>query len=118
MKQSISYYITLLVIRLKGLKKDFSKDPINYIKIRKEDVHQPKGRFYRQHKQQSFKVLDTQITEIALNPDSEELLIFVHGGAFVSGPAEHHWASIKTIAEQSKHKVWMCDYPKAPENKI
>jgi hypothetical protein len=59
MKQSLTYYITLLVIRLKGLKKDFSKDPIDFKKIRKEDVHYPKGKFFRQNKIRNFRVLDS-----------------------------------------------------------
>lgn len=57
MKQSLTYYLTLLLIKLKGLKKDFSKDPINFKKIRKEDVHHPKGRFFKHNQLQSFKVL-------------------------------------------------------------
>lgn len=45
MKQSLTYYITLLVIKLRGLKKDFSKYPIDFKKIRKEDIHYPKDNF-------------------------------------------------------------------------
>ncbi len=47
MKQSLTYYITLFVIRFKGLKKTFSKDPIDFQKIRKEDVYYPKGSFFK-----------------------------------------------------------------------
>ena len=118
MKQSLTYYITLLVIKLKGLKKDFSKDPIDYKKIRKKDVHYPKGFFLKTNILRKFKVSDTSITEIALNENPEKLLIFIHGGAFISGPAQHHWDSIKKIAKQTDYKIWMCNYPKAPENKI
>jgi acetyl esterase/lipase len=118
MKQSLSYYITLLVIKLKGLKKSFSEAPINFEKIRKEDVHYPKGKFFKQNKIRTFKVIDSLITEVGLNKNSDKLLIFIHGGAFISGPAKHHWDSIKKIATQTNYKIWMCDYPKSPENKI
>ena len=118
MKQSLTYYITLLVLKLKGLKQDFSKDPIDFKKIRKEDVRYPKGKFFRQNKIRNFPVLDSLITEVGLNQDSDKLLIFVHGGAFISGPAQHHWDSTKKIAEQTNYKIWMCNYPKSPENKI
>jgi acetyl esterase/lipase len=84
MKQSLTYYITLLVIKLKGLKKDFSKDPIDYKKIRKEDVYYPKGKFFKQTKIREFKVLDSLITKIGLHQKSDKLLIFIHGGAFIS----------------------------------
>lgn len=118
MKQSVSYYFTLLFIKLKGLKKDFSKNPIDVKKIRKADVHHPKGKFFKQIKLRKFKVSDSFITEIGINRNSDKLLVFVPGGAFVSGPGQHHWDTAKTIAKQTNYTIWMCDYPKAPENKI
>lgn len=118
MKLSLTYYLTLLAIKLKGVKKDFSKDPIDFKKIRKKDIHVPKGQFFKQNQLRSFKVSDSLITEIGLNEYSSNLLIFIHGGAFISGPAQHHWNTIKEIAKQTNYKIWMCDYPKAPENKI
>ncbi len=118
MKQSLSYYITLLIIKLKGLKKSFSEAPINVEKIRKEDVHYPKGKFFKKNKIRTFKVIDSLITEVGLNENSDKLLIFIPGGAFISGPAKHHWDSLKKIAIETNYKIWMCDYPKSPENKI
>jgi len=118
MKQSLTYYITLLVIKIKGLKKSFSETPIDFKNIRKKDVHYPKGKFFKQNKIRNFKILGSLITEIGLDANSEKLLIFIHGGAFISGPAKHHWDSVKKIASQTNYKIWMCDYPKSPENKI
>ncbi len=118
MKLSITYYITLFVIKLKGIKKDFSKDPIDYKKIRKEDIHHPKGAFFRTNKVRNFTISKTLITEIKQDKTSDKLLLFIHGGAFISGPAKHHWDTIKEIVNQTNHNVWMCDYPKAPEHKI
>lgn len=48
MKYSLSYYLTLFVIRLKGIKKTFDTDPINYKKLRKEDVPVPRNKYFRQ----------------------------------------------------------------------
>jgi len=118
MNQSLSYYITLLFFRLKGLKEDFSKDPIDFKKIRKKDVHHPKDKFFKQSQLRRFKVSNSLITELVLNRNSENLLIFIHGGAFISGPHQHHWDTIKEIAKQINYKIWICNYPKAPENKI
>ncbi|WP_199851592.1 alpha/beta hydrolase fold domain-containing protein [Brumimicrobium mesophilum] len=118
MKHSLTYYITLLVIKLKGLKKNFSEDPIDYLKIRKEDVHEPKGRFFKENQLRKFNISNSTITEIGQNKNSEQLVIFLHGGAFISGPTEHHWNALMEIAKQTQFKVWMCDYPKAPENHI
>ncbi|AWV97157.1 alpha/beta hydrolase fold domain-containing protein [Arcticibacterium luteifluviistationis] len=118
MKQSLTYYITLLIIKLKGLKKDFSKDPIDFKKIRKGDVHHPKGSFFRENILRRFKISDSIISEICRNKNSDKLLIFVHGGAFISGPSQVHWDVAKKIAKHTEHVIWLCDYPKAPENKI
>jgi len=116
--QSFTYYLTLLVIKLKGLKKSYSQDPIDYKKIRKEDVHEPKGAFFKKNILRRFEILESKITEIGVHPESENLLIFIPGGAFISGPAQHHWDSVKVIAQQTNFKIWLCDYPKAPEHKI
>ena len=117
MKQSLTYHLTLFVIKLKGIKRNFSGNPIDCKKIRKEDVYQPRGSFFRKYAR-TFNVADSTITEIERNKSSDKILIFIHGGAFISGPAQHHWDSIKEIVKKTAHKVWLCDYPKAPENKI
>ena len=126
MKQSLSYYLVLFVLKLKGLKKDFSEDPIDFKKIRKEDVHHPKGTFLEKYKVRNFEILNTSITEVSginrtdaiQNETSNKLLILIHGGAFISGPAQHHWDTLEEIVKHTNHHVWMCDYPKAPENGI
>lgn len=118
MKQSLTYYITLFVIWLKGLKKDFSKDPIDFKKIRKEDVKVAPKTIAINSILNEYSVLDSQITEIGSPTKSEKLLLFFPGGAFISGPAKHHWSTIHEIFKQTNLTIWMCDYPKAPENKI
>jgi len=118
MRQSFTYYLTLFVLKLKSVKKKFSRDPIDYKRIRKEDVHYPKGSILRKTHIQNFNILNTLITEVKRNEKSNQLLLFIHGGAFISGPVKHHWDTIQTIATQTNHTIWMCDYPKAPENKI
>ena len=118
MKHSLTYYITLFIIKLKGIKRDFSKDPIDFKKIRKEDVHRPKGKFFSKKNVSNFRILNSMITEIGQDETAAKLLIFIHGGAYISGPAKHHWDTIQAISEQTNHMIWMCDYPKAPENKI
>ncbi len=118
MKQSLSFYLTLLVIKLKGIKNDFSKDPIDFRKIRKGDVHYPKDKFFRENRVSNFKVLDSVITEIGIHENSDQLLLFIHGGAFISGPTQHHWDTVEEIAKRTNFTFWMCDYPKAPEHKI
>lgn len=118
MSKSLSYYLLLLALKLKGVKKNFSKSPIDYMKIREEDVHKPKGFFSKTYVLNKFNILETLVTEIGKNEHATNLLIYIPGGAFISGPAQHHWDSAQKIIRNKKYKVWMCDYPKSPENKI
>ncbi|WP_350293999.1 YqiA/YcfP family alpha/beta fold hydrolase [uncultured Croceitalea sp.] len=118
MKHSFTYYLTLFVIKLRGLKSDFSKDPIEFKKIRQQDVQSPKGRFFKRNTLRTFEIANSLITEIGLNKNSNTLLLYIHGGAFISGPAQHHWDSLKEIVKKTNYIVWMCAYPKAPEHKI
>ncbi|GAA3510800.1 alpha/beta hydrolase [Aquimarina addita] len=118
MKQSFTYYLALLVIKLKGLKKNFSQDPVPYKTIRKEDVYQPKGKSFKENIIKSFKISGSSITEIGQKSSSDKLLLFIHGGAFICGPGQHHWDTIKTIAKETDYIIWMCNYPKAPEHTI
>jgi acetyl esterase/lipase len=118
MKQSFTYYIVLLILKIKGIKKDFSQDPIDFKKIRKADIHRPKSTFYKQKIKRNFNVANTSITEVKAHENSKGLILFIHGGAFVSGPTQVHWDAIQKIATKTQKTVWMCDYPKAPEHKI
>ena len=118
MNKSITYYITLLVLKLKGIKKTFSAEPIDYKKIRKENVCYPKTSSFKNKEIRSFKIKKTTITEIKSKQPTDKIVLFIHGGAFISGPAKHHWDTLRTIAKQTNLTIWMCNYPKAPEHKI
>ncbi len=118
MNQSLTYYITLFALKLKGIKKTFSQNPIDFKKLRKEDIHHSKGSFFKKNTARKFQILNTSITEVSLNDSSTNLLIFIHGGAFVSGPSKHHWDVLQKIITQTNYTGWMCNYPKAPEAKI
>jgi acetyl esterase/lipase len=117
MSKSLTYHLTLFVLKLKGVKKVFSKDPIDVNKVRKDDVHSPKGTFFKKNSR-VFNISDTSITEFNQTENFDKLILFVHGGAFISGPTKFHWDTVQEIAQQTSQAVWMCDYPKAPENSI
>ncbi|WP_347053568.1 alpha/beta hydrolase [Flavobacterium olei] len=117
MAKSFTYYLTLSVIKFKGIKKTFSQNPIDLLKLRKEDVYFPKSIFFKTSST-SFLIGGTKVTEIKTKGDSDKLLVFIHGGAFVSGPSQHHWDSVEKMAKNIQQTVWICNYPKAPEHKI
>ncbi|KGE12454.1 alpha/beta hydrolase [Sphingobacterium deserti] len=119
MKKSFGYYLVLLVLKLKGLKPIFSKSPIDYLKLRKSDVLAPSKLLFKRSQIQISSVLKTKIVEISpSHPSENSLLIYLHGGAFVSGPAKHHWDSLKKIGKATNMTIWACRYPRAPESQI
>lgn len=117
MSHSLSYKIALAVLKMMGIKKTFSQDPIDFKKVRKQDIHAPKGSFFKSNSK-AFTVSNTSITEINGNAKSPKLVLFIHGGAFISGPIKNHWDAARKIAQDKDCPVWICDYPKAPENDI
>lgn len=114
---SFSSKIVILGLKLTGIKKAFSKDPIDYVKLRKSDVKNPPKKFAKNFNISRLLILKTTITQIYQTEEkqSKKLLIFIHGGAFVYGPAKHHWDSIFSILKQTNSDCWMIDYPKSPE---
>jgi len=119
MKYSFSYYLTLFVIKLKGVKKTFDSDPINYKKLRREDIPVPTNKYFRQkNRTNTFKVSNTEVTEVRSCKGSKKLILFIHGGAFVYGPVKHHWDTVEKLSRRTGYNVWICNYPKAPEYKI
>jgi acetyl esterase/lipase len=117
---SLSYYIVTTVLRIKGLKKIFSQDPIPYKKLRKEDVHEPSKRMLKGNTNTSFKVLNTLVTELKSPQKKNDsfLLLYCHGGAFISGPSLVSWDSLARLVKNTGITAWLLDYPKAPEAKI
>jgi acetyl esterase/lipase len=108
--------LTFLILRVMGIKKIFSESPINYKKLRKSDQKKPPKSFYKKFTVGELTVDETKIYKIEnKRENSKGLVIFIHGGAFVSGPAEHHWKAVEKIVKHSGKKVWLLDYPKAPE---
>ncbi len=117
---SITYHITMFVLKLKGVKETFSKTPIDVKRLRKDDIHVPSEKLLSGASATAIKIEKTAVTEIGPSkaPTSEFLLLYCPGGAFVYGPTELNWKSIAHLVESTQTKAWLVDYPKAPEAKI
>lgn len=116
--KSFTYYLSLLYIKIKGVKKSFSKAPIDYQLLRKEDLHNPDPKIFNPHRHKTFFIEGAPVTEIEPKNSSGKIIIFLHGGAFVYGPVKYHWNSAVDLATHTKSLVWMVNYPKAPEADI
>ena len=117
--KSLTYYLLSIVIKLKGIKKIFSELPIDYQKLRKDDIHSPTKKDVLGLDFRSFMIKKSKVTEIFPKGEpSENVIIYCHGGASVYGPTDLHWNSIAQIVKQTNIKVFLVDYPKAPEHQI
>ncbi len=107
-------------MKVLGIKKTFSKDPIDVQALRKTDRKKPPAKFYRQFAIEHSTIGASEIISIASKKNNAEkgLIIYLPGGAFVSGPAPHHWDAIGKMVAQTQATIWLVDYPKAPEADI
>jgi acetyl esterase/lipase len=117
---SFSYRLTMLLIKLKGVKRAFSKSPLNIEHLRKEDIHMPFSKLLQENATCTFKIRQSTVTELtpADTTSSDFLIIYCPGGAFISGPTELNWSTISQIVRNTRIKAWLIDYPKAPETTV
>ncbi len=116
---SFGYFLVKLVLKVKGEKRSWSQDPIDYQKKRKQNVSTPNTWVLLGGAFTHIKVAKSKVTEITPKKlHSDFLLLYCHGGAFVYGPTRENWSMLAKVAKKSGARAWMIDYPKAPENTI
>lgn len=117
MKHSFTYYLVMMALKFKGIKEIFSSEVIDYNRLRQQDADAPSNHFYKSYST-SFEILGTKVNAVTQNDSNTRLCLFIHGGAFVSGPSSHHWDVVAYLASKTNVTYWMCNYPKAPEHQI
>ena len=117
---SLSSKLVYLILKVKGIKKIFSHDPILYKKLRKDDILSPSKRLLKGTTARSFKIKNSTITELVPSdtPKSNYLLLFCPGGGFVAGPNSTVWPSLRILLKNTGITGWMVNYPKAPEHQL
>lgn len=115
-----SYYLAMPVLKWIGPKKIFSKAPMDFKAMRRYDKKLPPRSFARRFKCETEPMGKGTCTKIVPRSSEEpkHVLFYVPGGAFVSGPAQHHWDSLRYLLPATGYAVWMADYGKAPESKL
>jgi acetyl esterase/lipase len=48
--------------------------------------------------------------------DFKKTILYCHGGAYVSGPSLLHWRMLSHLALTGSYRIFMVNYPKAPEH--
>ncbi len=114
---SISFYITTAFIKLKGIKSDFSKSPVDYLKLRKNDIKIPSKNLLLNQDFNSIKISQSILTEIVPKnlKNQQTAVLYCPGGASVYGPTSMNWEAIAAIAKETGLRSFLINYPKAPE---
>ena len=117
---SFSSYIMLTALKLLGIKKDFSQNPIDVNRVRKNDVLTiPKSLQKKYHwAQEKIAQCTVSTFQPKTKQPSNKHILLIHGGAFISGPALHHWNTVDALMKLTNSTVSLIDYPKAPEHNI
>lgn len=114
-------HLAFFALKVMGIKSNFSQDPIDYHKVRKSDRKKSPKRFYRKFHVAEKYLFDTKITSIRSKKNKtgeNKLVLYLPGGAFISGPVQHHWDALDKMVEKTNIPVWLVDYPKSPEHNI
>ncbi|WP_109300925.1 alpha/beta hydrolase [Aquimarina sp. AU474] len=116
---SLGYFLVKLVLKIKGEKRSWSQDPIDYQYKRKQDEHNPSKKFLVGCSFETNEIGLCKVTSITPKTMfTDVLLLYCHGGAFVYGPTKENWIALSKLAKRTGSKAWMIDYPKAPESNI
>jgi len=100
------------------IKKNFVKG-INYKNLRKFDKKEP-GKKIENNYEVDNKIIDgNKLFVLSAKEDTNKKInkniLFLHGGAFVTGPGKNHW-DFATLLVDNGFKVFLPDYPLAPES--
>lgn len=115
MNTSFPYKLAEEFIKFTKLKKHISE--LNIKEMRKQDTSKPLLFPYFSVKYRQLIIKGTpcyMFTPPRIK--SDEVIVFMHGGAFVFGPQIFHWIFVKKLALETGRKVLFINYPKAPEN--
>jgi len=116
---SLGFSLVKLILKLKKEKQSWSQETINYKKKRKQNILRPNKWLLSGTSFQTKTLGATTITSITpKNKNTDTLVFYCHGGAFVYGPTIENWIALAKIAKGARSAAWMIDYPKAPEHKI
>lgn len=117
--KSLAYYLVAFAIRLKQTKKIFSIDPIDYKRLRKDDVRISNRSLTLGLSSSPIQINNSLVTEVFPSRiASKRVILYFHGGALVYGPTQLHWNALSRIVKKTNTKAFLVDYPKAPEHQI
>jgi acetyl esterase/lipase len=115
--ESISSRIVKLLLRILKYKQLFETEKLDLKKIRKDDIAIPEKWICRGCLI-SKEEIDSQITWV-LTPKkirNKKALIYFHGGGYIQGMVKQQWSTIAKIAVKKGSKVFIPDFPFAPEH--
>lgn len=112
---SIQYKLAELFIKANKIREALIEE--NLPKLRSKDVQKPIPFPYFSVKYRHQKINGTDCyTFTPPKVSSDEVIVYLHGGAFCFGPQVFHWIFVKKLALDTQRKVLFINYPKSPEH--
>lgn len=114
---SLKFKIWRFFIKLIFSGKDISSD-IDINKARRFDKPYPPGKIKRKASIENKKFLNSNVFYLQSNKQriNSKIILYFHGGAFISGITGLHWNFVEKLSKSSGYKVILPEYPLAPEN--
>ncbi len=103
-----------------SLKKTVKPSLTPYLKIeklRKGDCHKPHKSSVKHCQIEEIEVKGISCTWIIPKEiDSDIIILYFHGGAYVCGPSQSHWSMLAHISKETKSRSILVNYSKSPES--
>lgn len=110
-------YSLSILIKLSGVKRTFAKTELDFVKLRKNDIKKPSKTAVLNQEHSTFNVSNSTMTLIRPNKiyDNNDVILYCPGGAFLFGPTNINWKFAAILAKHCNKRVFVIDYPKAPD---
>lgn len=112
MKKSISRRLTNKLFRLINIKSLYENEKFSEHQI-KQSTKDVKPALTHRARWKKYTVNEFAFFE-GKSKLSEKIIIYFHGGGFISQPNIFHWSFLKRLQEKTKAKIFVPIYPKIP----
>lgn len=115
--ESTSSKLVKLIIRMMGIKKPYTSSDLDIKRVRKLNIAEPSRYMYKGCTLEKEKLDSYVFRKLIPNKiKTEKLILYFHGGGYIEGMVKEQWSTIAKIAVESGTKVYVPDYPLAPES--
>ena len=80
----------------------------------KRSPYKLEAKFMKKYQISVFQVGEMDVYVLNQHSITSKSIIYFHGGAYINDPLSFHWRYLVTLAQKTKHKIYVPIYPKLP----